>query len=123
MTANETSQLRILWLALTTSIVLYGVIAYVVVPMGAQPFDDAMSNPMILALHIAGLGMFVMSFVASSVLLKNSNRRVASIIRWAMIEAAAVFGLVAAFLSQDLRLFLPLGALAIAGMFMAYPRE
>ena len=60
---NETSQLRIIWFALTMSIVIYGVIAFVIVPMGAQPFDAAFSNPVILALHIAGLGMFATSFV------------------------------------------------------------
>jgi len=124
VTASNKSPLPVIWFALTVSVTLYGVIAYVMAPAGEQPFDAAFSNPIILALHIAGIGMFVMSFVLSSMLMKrSSNVRGAMIVRWAMIESAAVFGLLAAFIGNDVRLFIPLGALAIAGMLMAYPRS
>ena len=119
---NEQTQLKLIWLALLMSIVLYGVIAFVIVPVGEQSFDAAFADPVILVLHLAGLGMLAMSFAAASVFRKRSNLRTASIIRWAMIESAAVFGLLAAFLGQDVRVFLPLGALAVAGMVLAYPR-
>jgi hypothetical protein len=121
---TETTQLKMIWFALTMSIVLYAVIAYVIVPMGAEPFDAAFSKPAILVLHLAGLGMFVMSFVVPSTMLNRSNNvRGAMIMRWAMIESAAVCGLLAAFIDQDVRLFLPLGALALGGMLLAFPRE
>ena len=106
------------------SVALYGVIAYVMAPVGEQPFDAAFSNPIILALRIAGIGMFAMSFILSSILMKRSaNVRGAMLIRWAMIESAAVFGLLAAFIGNDVRLFIPLGARAIAGMLIAYPKR
>jgi F0F1-type ATP synthase membrane subunit c/vacuolar-type H+-ATPase subunit K len=122
--ASIRSPLPLIWFALMMSIVLYGVIALVMTPVGGQPFDAPFSHPIILMLHIAGIGMFVMSFVLSSILMKRSNDvRTPMIIRWAMIESAAVLGLMAAFIGNDLRLFLPLGALAIAGMLLAYPRS
>ena len=118
---DEKAQLKILWFALLMSIVLYGVIAFLIVPMGTQTFNALFANPTILILHLAGLAVFATSFLIPSIL-KTTNVRTTSIIRWAMIESAAVFGLLAAFLGQDVRLFLPLGALAIAGMVLAYPR-
>lgn len=120
---NETSQLKIIWFALTMSIVLYGVIAFMIVPRSDQSFDALFANPIILVLHLAGLAMFAISFVVPANMLKRSNNvRMAMIMRWAMIESSAVFGLLAAFIGQDVRLFLPLGALAIAGMLLAFPR-
>jgi amino acid transporter len=147
---NDTVQtVRIIWFGLLMSIVIYAAVAFVVVEgPAATPLEDAFSDPIVLALHGAGLAVFAMSFVVSAAMLKGTSSanaqahraapqpppapgvvrvtprmRSALIARWAMTEATAVFGLVAAFLKSDPRLFLPLGALAIAGMLLAYPSD
>lgn len=117
------STLRVIWIALTISIVLYGVIAFIAVLPSepAQPFDAFFSNPIILGAHVMGLTMLIMSFVIPPVLSRRGPKPQSFVIRWAMIESAAIFGLVAAFIGEDPRLFLPLGALAIAAILLAFP--
>ena len=49
--------------------------------------------------------------------------RVALIIRFAMLESVAIFGLVCAFIYHDARLFIPPAMLSLAGFLMAFPSE
>ena len=137
---------RVIWFALLMSVVIYGVVAWVAV--GSVPdgsFEEALANPTVIGLYAAGLGAFVMSFIISSavhrrtamrgsapgpsasptgeVLTVPPRTRVALIVRWSMIEMSALFGLVAAFLTRDPRVFLPMGLLAVAGMLLNYPSD
>jgi hypothetical protein len=131
---------RIIWLALLLSVLIYGVLGVIGVqePTDAS-FESAFSNPVVIGLHVAGLGAFFMAFVMSSLLLRRPsmsppmapiNRdivpprtRIALIVRWTLMEASAIFGLLAAFLARDPRLFVPLGALAVIGILASYPSE
>lgn len=142
-TANDLRAIRIIWGALLFTILIYGLLAFMAVRNPAPgPFESAFSNPIVLVIQIIGAGMFFMAFVMSSLLLRRHagpraptapvtpgvvsvtpHMRLALIVRWAMIESAAIFGLVAAFLAQDPRVFLPLGGLAIGGMLMSYPSD
>jgi hypothetical protein len=136
---------RVIWFVLLMSIVIYGVIAWMVVgsvPEG--PFAEAIADPLVIGFYAGGVGAFVMAFIMSSAVHRRTamrgaprppaspagemltvppRTRVALVVRWSLIEACAVFGLVAAFLESDPRLFLPLGALAIAGMLLNYPTD
>jgi hypothetical protein len=143
-TTNDIRTIRIIWGGLLFTIVIYGLLAYMAVRNPAPgPFESAFSNPIVLVLQIIGVGMFFLAFVMSSVFLRRRpagprapaapvtsgvvsvtpRMRLALIVRWAMIESTAIFGLLAAFLSQDPRVFLPLGGLAIGGMLMSYPSD
>ena len=119
---NLAAQTRIIWMALTMSIVLYGVAAYVVVPPDdTAPFDAAYRDARILALTVAGVMFFLMSLVMPLVLKSRTAGRLPFLMRWMLTEMTAVCGLLAAVLGQDFRLFLPLGGLALAGMLLTYP--
>ena len=58
--ANPKGMLPILWGGITTSVVIYGVIAFLVVP--PRPEIDPASwtgDPVVIALHLAGLASLV----------------------------------------------------------------
>ena len=122
------------------SVFFYSVLAFMLVPAGGQPLADAFRNPTVMILYMVGAGMFLLSFVIPMIMRRSEppspaspagprseivdpRARTIMIIRWAMIEAAAVFGLLAAFLTPDARLALPLGALALVGMFLTFPSD
>lgn len=137
---NTPRVMRTIWFALLLSLVFYGLIAYVMIGPGAeQSFDAAFADPIVLGLHAAGLAAFASAFLVSSRLLRGGSRpaaypspaavlitprmRLSLIVRWSMIESAAIFGLLTALLRNDVRLFIPLGALAFAGMLSSYPGD
>jgi hypothetical protein len=137
--------IRVIWLALLTSIFMYGVVIYVTAGRTdqSQPIQAAFSNPIILVLHAMGAGMFILAFIVPSIVLRRLSAnehvrapvaaapsvsacprvRVVLIMKWALIESAAVVGLMAAFIAIDPRLFLPLGGLAVLGMLITYPSD
>jgi len=130
--------IRIIWAALLASVLIYAFLIFMAVPKAPPaPFQAAFSNPIILILHVIGLMVFFMAFVMSSLLLRRASTpppppgtmiisgrvRLALLVRWALMESAAIFGLVAAFLAQDPRLFLALGCLAVIGMLASYPSD
>ena len=119
---NLAAQTRIIWMALTMSVVLYGIVAYVVVPTDdTVPFDGAYRDVRILAFSIAGVMFFLMSLVVPQILKARTAGRLPFLMRWTLTEMTAVCGLLAAVLGQDFRVFLPLGGLALAGMLLTYP--
>jgi hypothetical protein len=133
---------RIIWLAIAMSVVIYGIVAFVATPRSEpRAFAELFRQPLVLILHAAGFAMFVTAFVLPSVLLSLARTKAKStpqptteiritsetmralIIRFALLEAPAILGLVAAFLSIDWRLVLPLGLLSLAGLLVSYPGE
>ncbi len=134
---------RVIWLALVVSICIYAVVIFIALRQPpAEPFGAALSKPFIIALHVAALGILLCAFVVPPVLLRDANSsaaprlagphptravgprtRRALIVRWTFIEWVAVFGLLAAFISRDPRLFLPLGGLAIVSLVLTYPTD
>jgi hypothetical protein len=117
--------LQVIWVALFMSIVMYAAIAFAIIPVGEGRVVAAItSNPIVLAVYAAAFMVVVGSFLAFAALSRQvEKQQVAHIVRWAMIESAAIFGLVAAFIASDRRLFIPLGVLALAAMIVAFPRE
>ena len=122
--------LPILWGAIVTSLVLYGVIAFLVVP--PRPEVDPGSwtgDPLVVGLHLAGLAGIAGSFIVPPAIARRQTaqpdvaQRQAWILRWALLESAGVFGLIAALLLRDARAFLLLGALSFVGLLLAFPRS
>ena len=112
-----------IWIALLMSVVIYGVVAFAVVPAGdGSIVARILGDPILIALHVIGFMMVTMSAVMFATLSRRAGpKQTAFIIRWAMTESAAVLGLIAAFFGNDARLFFPLGVLAVAGMLIAFP--
>jgi hypothetical protein len=110
-----------------------------------EPVSSHFSDRTVLVLHLAGFAVFLASLVVSSILLRGSlhpdarpgsmpppppgaivvtdRTRLSLMVRWALMESSAIFGLLAAFLSREPLVFLPLGALAAVGMLASYPSD
>src|SRR5688572_6703547 len=116
-------QRRILWLAIVASTVIYMVILYILhkTPPPTS-FDEAVRNPMVLGLYgIALLNFAIGLFAFGS--LKERDPKAGMMIRLALFESSAIFGLLAAFLNQDWRLYLPAWAVALIGFMREWPSE
>jgi hypothetical protein len=122
------AQIRLIWFALLISIGLYFVIAYLIIPSsGDQPLSATFDDTIVQILYLVAAITFVAAFPISSMMMRRepspARTRLGYIVRWAMFESTAIYGLMAAMLRQNLRLFLPLATLAIAGMLFSYPRD
>jgi F0F1-type ATP synthase membrane subunit c/vacuolar-type H+-ATPase subunit K len=126
-----TRQLRIIWASLAFCVLLYGAIIMMLSPNWPPPQSDMqplMSNPILIALGFAALGSLVLAFVILPRLpLQASNpdnaQRQRSIVRWALIESVAIYGLVGSFLMQDIRVFALFGLVSIVGFVATFPRD
>lgn len=139
-------QLQIIWFAITSSIAIYGVIAFVAIPANPDHSSERLygfvANPMSYALAIAALMAFFASYIIPGLLVRNqrsSERTTVSpptatsafeiapevmtalMLRFALLEAPAVIGLVGAFLMKEWRFYLPFGVLSLIGLVLTFP--
>ena len=135
---------RFIWLAFLASICVYGVVTLVFLPeTPPTPFARAFSNLVIPAIYGMGAIMLALSFIIPPIVVRGPDvpasmrapadpsgeirldprTRYRLVLRWTLIESAAIFGLMASYIASDTRLFFPLGALAIAGMLLSYPSD
>ncbi len=92
---------RIIWLALFASTFVYGLIAYVIVaPRATGTFDQSLRSQFIQ---------------------RNRPPRVRMIVSMAAYESCAIFGLVAAMLAGDWRLYLAPWVLCLIGFARMFP--
>jgi hypothetical protein len=109
---------QFIWLALVTATCVYGVIDYVVIGhlVHLQTFEQELRSAAVLVLYGAAAATFLAAFA-----LKATRRRRIFIARLALFESVAIYGLVASFLTNDWRLFLPTWALAMLGFVQTLP--
>ena len=109
---------QIIWLALVTATCIYGVIDYVVVGhlVHLQTLEQELRSPVVLALY----GAAALTFLGVLALTATRRRQI-FIARLALFESVAIYGLLAAFLTNDWRLFLPTWALAMLGFVQTLP--
>lgn len=115
---------RIIWFALIFSTFLYAFVAWKVV--GAPPIalQREVLQPFMLVVYAVALSTYVAAFVASGALARRGvPRETTLIVKMAMLEAVSIFGLVAAFVAHDWRLFVPTWALALVGMLRSFPMD
>lgn len=134
--------LQIIWVAMLFSVGMYVGLSFMV-PLGGDGAMD--TRVMELALTVVALGLLAVSFVlprrmlASAVAQSQGDGKkdaaaiplpelVAKaqapwIVRLAMCEAVAVFGLVLVFLSHRPMKIVPFAALAVLAMLAAFPSE
>lgn len=102
------------------STVIYMVIAYTLAPQPQRSFEESARNS--VALYLLALAMFVAALVVPKRLV-SSPPRLKMIVALSLFEACAIFGLVAAFLQQDWRLYVPAWIVALIGFVSVFPRE
>ena len=115
------SQQRIIWGAIVFSTVIYLFVAYSLAPVPVRPFQESVRTPITLAMYAAALAGFIAALVVPSML--QQPQRVKMIAALALFESCAVFGLMAAILHKDWRLYIPAWIAALIGFLREWPRE
>lgn len=113
---------KLIWFAMVFSTVIYAAIIYTLYPNPQGSFEDAVKQPKTLLFY----GLAVMEFILALViptLQANRPARLRMVIALALFEACAIFGLIAAFLAQDWRIFVPAWILSLLGMWRVYPSD
>lgn len=132
---NDNFKPVVVWMALVNSSLLYVVIAWLAVsPRSTVPFLDAVREMPVPLLYALAVVMFVASLVIPDKLRRPVDRSGAApgpevraatltvlLVRWALTESVAIFGLVAAFTARLPLLVIPPFLLALAGFAMSYP--
>lgn len=111
---------RILWGAIAFSTVIYAFLAWTIAPNPERPFESSVRDTVTMALYAAAVMMFVAAMIVPG-MLQSANARLRMIVSLSMFEACAIFGLVAAMLHNDWRLYLPAWALALIGFVRVWP--
>lgn len=133
--------MRIIWMAMVISVLIYGFTAWTITRGGEPkpPVEETIQHSTVQVLYGLGVMMFILSSVVPRMVLRGRDDgrqprrtlgygvpneiRVALIIRFAMLELVAIFGLISAFMFKDGRLFIPLAMLSLVGFLMALPSE
>jgi len=116
------SQRKIIWLGIFLSTFIYGVVLYSVSKNWPRPgsFDEAVRKPVPAVLYLVALMTFAMAFAVPRLI---KHRDPAFITALALFEACAIYGLTAAFVAQDWRLYLAPWALALIGFMSRFPSD
>jgi hypothetical protein len=108
--------LQIIYVGILMSTLIYAVVAWAttraVTP--GRSLGDELREPITIALHSVAAGMFVAAMIVRA--------RKMLIVRWVMLEAACICGLVAAMMHGDWRLYIAPWILALLGFASLYPR-
>lgn len=113
---------KIIWFAIAMSTVIYLVIAYTMAPVPPRPFAESVRTTLTLVLYGAAFAAFIAALVIPS-LLTRSPARQKMIVALAIFEACAIFGLLAAFMQHDWRLYVPPWIAALIGFVREFPRD
>ena len=117
-------QQRIIWFALLASVLIYGFLIWFVVGPSAVDLKVELLQPFMLIVYGIALVTYVAAFLFSGALARRGlPRQTTLIVKLAMLEAVAIYGLVGGFLARDARLFVPTAALALVGMLRSFPLE
>jgi hypothetical protein len=112
-------QQTIIWGAMLMSTVIYFGLIYSITSETAGAWSsEKLEHPVVLGLYLAAAVMFVVATVLPGRIAPPEKRMVMSL---ALYESCAIFGLLAAFLQQDWRLFLAPWALALIGFMRVFP--
>jgi len=115
-------QQRMIWFAIAFSTVVYFVIAYVFGPHPEASFDAAAADPIVIACYVLAFLAFLASLFIPRLLVR-APEQTRMILALALSESAAIFGLVAAFVHHDWRLYVAPWVLALIGFTRVWPQE
>lgn len=112
---------RIIWFAIAFSTVIYMILAYMLTPAPVGTFEEAFEDMRVLVLYAAAFAAFVAGLVLPSVLKTSPQQKM--LITLNVFEMCAVCGLIAAYLQQDWRVYIPAWILSLAGIIRAFPKD
>ena len=115
-------QQRIIWFAIVFSTVIYAVIAYTMAPVPPRPFEESLRTTFTILFYAVAFVSFIAAMLMPDRLPQSASRQ-KMIVAVAMFEACAVLGLVAAFVQQDWRLYVPTWIAALIGFVREFPRD
>lgn len=110
---------KVLWFALVFSTVIYAAIAYMLYPNPQGSFEDAARQQMTLILYGLAVVTFMFALALSGRLPGPFRKKM--VVTMALFESCAIYGLLAAMLARDYRLFIPTWLIALLGMWKMYP--
>ena len=110
---------KVIWFGIVFSTFIYAAIAYATLGTPEGSFDDAVKKQYTLILYPLALATFIAGLVLPG--LMRSPARTKLVVVLAMFESVAVYGLLAAFLARDWRLFIPAWIVSLIGMLRVYP--
>lgn len=128
---------HILWIALMMSVAVYGGVSFIITSQGDGAAEPLALPPLVfplLAVAAATAGVVLYRHLTSPDRLRalvHEQRSIeqvpglvltASIIRWALFESVAIYGLVLAITNHSFEAFLPYGITAIGLQAMSPPR-
>ena len=111
--------LRLIYFALIASTFIYAGIVWMLLGRRAPSgtIEQELRQPLVLILMVLSLSMFgVARFFRG-----GTRQRI--IARWAIVETSTIYGLIAAMLASDWRLFAAGWALSLLGFVLAFPPE
>lgn len=113
---------KLIWFGIVFSTFVYAVIVYTIAPNPPDTFGEAVQrNQLTFILYMVAFAEFVAaSFIPK---LMRSPERTKLIVALAMYEACTIFGLMAAMIDRDWRLYIPTWILGLIGMWRVYPSD
>lgn len=122
---------KLVWASMIFALAIYAFVAYFVTTQqrDVPPFriDAAFGSPMLVGLFVAAVAIVGVAFTLPKLRSGSAGASPSPasflIVRLAMIEAAAIFGLVAALIDRHWQVFVPFLILALGGFLAAYPSE
>jgi hypothetical protein len=112
-------QQKVIWFAIFTSTIIYAGVAYTMGQAQASgPLDEMFDKKFVIPLYIAA----AVAFVAASVLpARIGPPEKTLVVGLAMYESCVIFGLLAAILNEDWRLYIAPWALGLIGFIRLFP--
>ena len=110
-----------IWFAIVFSTFIYAVIAYSVAGTPEGTLAAAVKQQIPTLLYALALASFVAGLLLPGRL--RAPARMKMIVALALFESCAVYGLLAAFLTRDWRLFVPPWIIGLIGMWRVYPSD
>lgn len=111
---------RAIWAAIAASTAIYALIIFMIAGNPQGPLGDAFRAPLIVPLYIMAAIAFVAGLIVPAIL-RTAPDRLRMIMALAIFESSAVFGLMAAFLGHDWRLYVAPWVLALVGFSRVFP--
>lgn len=128
----------ILWAALTLSIPIYLIVGYFVTrnPVGEHNLDPNLKHILMILACVMVAGSFAVATISKTIQSRSSTRRLSdeqsppmdfnrwltfNIIRWALHESIAIYGLVLTIISANLSEMIPFAIAAVALNLLSMP--
>lgn len=112
---------KLIWFAIVFSTFMYALVIWILYSKPEGSFEDGVRQQMTMVMYAAALIAFVFGLFVPGTM--RGPARVKMIAGLAIFESCAIYGLVAAMLARDWRLFIPTWVVALLGMWRVYPSD